>query len=162
MKPHRISLAIITASAVALSLIPAVAGAQEDTGTPDTPTVTTTVDQPADQWPGSVEGSSMLLDGDLPPAPEFGSSQFGSSEAEEDETEDNDDDDKLVDDNGNIPVVGSISLPGWVTIPLGIAQAFLAITSFMAQAAYAILPLMPNGTEVLREWLLSVGINPDA
>ncbi|GAB3590218.1 hypothetical protein CFAEC_09205 [Corynebacterium faecale] len=159
MKPHRIPLAIVTASAVALSLLPAVAGAQEDTATP---TVTTTVEKPADQWPGSAEGSSMLLDGDLPPAPEFGSSQFGSSSEEKDAEDDEDEDTGLVDDDGNIPVVGSVSLPGWVAIPLGIAQAFLAITSFMAQAAYAILPLMPNGTEMLRDWLRSVGINPDA
>lgn len=154
MKPHRIPLAIVTASAVALSLIPAVAGAQEDTAT--------TVENPADQWPGSAEGSSMLLDGDIPPAPEFGSSQFGSSSAEKDEEDDQEGNTGLVDDDGNIPVIGSVSLPGWVAIPLGIAQAFFAITSFMAQAAYAILPLMPNGTEMLRDWLRSVGINPDA
>lgn len=159
MKLRRASLALVTATAVALSIVPATASAQEDTPA----AVTTTADEPVDTWPGSVEGSSMLLDGELPPAPEFGSSAFGSSDPEDEKKkEEEDKGGKLVDEDGNIPVIGSISLPGWLAIPIGILQATIAVTSFMAQAAYMVLSVVPDGPQILREWLISVGIDPDA
>lgn len=157
MKLRRASLALVTATAVALSIVPITASAQEDT-----PAATTATDESVDTWPGSAEGSSMLLDGEIPPAPDFGSSAFGSSESQNDAEEDENKGGNLVDDNGNIPVIGSISLPGWLAIPFGILQSALVVTSFMAQAAYTVLSVIPDGPEILREWLISVGINPDA
>lgn len=157
MKLRRASLALVTATAVALSIIPTTAVAQEDT-----PAAVTTTDESVDTWPGSVEGSSMLLDGDLPPAPEFGSSAFGSSDSQKEEEKEEDKGGNLVNEDGEIPVIGSISLPGWLAIPIGILQVTIAVTSFMAQAAYMVLSVVPDGPEILREWLISVGINPDA
>ena len=155
MKLRRASLALVTATAVALSIIPATA--QEDA-----PATVTVTDESVDTWPGSVEGSSMLLDGELPPAPEFGSSAFGSSNSQAEEEKEEDKGGNLVNEDGEIPVIGSISLPGWLAIPIGILQATIAVTSFMAQAAYMVLSVVPDGPEILREWLISVGINPDA
>ncbi|BAC18837.1 hypothetical protein [Corynebacterium efficiens YS-314] len=157
LKLRRASLALVTATAVALSIIPTTAVAQEDA-----PAAVTTTDESVDTWPGSVEGSSMLLDGELPPAPEFGSSAFGSSDSQKEEEKEEDKGGNLVNEDGEIPVIGSISLPGWLAIPIGILQVTIAVTSFMAQAAYMVLSVVPDGPEILREWLISVGINPDA
>ena len=158
LKLRRASLALVTATAVALSIVPATVSAQEDTTG-----VVTTTGESVDTWPGSVEGSSMLLDGEIPPAPDFGSSAFGSSGAQnEEKEEDENKGGNLVNEDGEIPVIGSISLPGWLAIPLGILQATIAVTSFMAQAAYMVLSVVPDGPQILREWLISVGINPDA
>lgn len=160
MKLRRTSLALVTATAVALSILPATSGAQESAN-PTTVTAAPTVDEDVDRWPGSAEGSSMLLDGDIPTAPEFGSSSASGGKTNDKEEEEDKDGD-LVNENGEIPVIGSITLPGWVAIPIGILQGAMVITTFMAQAAYAVLPLLPNGTQILRDWLISVGINPDA
>jgi hypothetical protein len=158
LKLRRTSLAIMTATAVALSALSPVAGAEE--GSDQTPPVT--ANDEVDQWPGSVEGSSMLSSGEIPTAPEFGSSQLGSSEKEKEEEKEEDKGSGLVDENGNIPVIGSISLPGWLAVPIGVIQVVMAVSTFAAQAAYMVLSVHPQGSQIVRDWLLSVGINPDA
>ncbi len=158
MKLRRTSLALATATIVALSGLPSIAGAQEATDQ----SIVNTADSDIEQWPGSSEGSSMLLGGTIPPAPEFGSSRGGTDTGNPDDTEDQEGGGTLVDDDGNIPVIGSISLPGWISIPIAILQVGLTVTTFMAQAAYILLSMNPNGSQILREWLISVGINPDA
>lgn len=162
MKLRRTSLALMTATAVALSVLPSVAGAEE--GATETTTTTTAPAAPAEngvngaeQWPGSVEGSSMLSSGEIPQAP-----SLGSSDKKTDEEKEEDKGGDLVDSNGEIPVIGSISLPGWLAVPFGVIQIVMTVTTFAAQAAYMVLSVHPQGSEILRDWLISVGINPDA
>ncbi|ANE04376.1 hypothetical protein [Corynebacterium crudilactis] len=169
MSLRRSTLTLVTASAVALSVFTPVAQAQSSdaiTQLSDNITSSHPVDEdgnPVDgneQWPGSVEGSSMLSSGDLPQAPSIGSS--GSKEDPKDD-EPSEEEQAMKDKLSQLPIIGSIvSPPEWIGIPFAIIQALMAITSFAATAASMLVTINPAFKDDLRRMLTQMGINIDA
>ncbi|WP_231686410.1 hypothetical protein [Corynebacterium deserti] len=165
---RRTSLTLVTATAVALSAFTPVAHAQSSDvlgNVQDNITSSHPLDEDgnpvdgAEQWPGSVEGSSMLSSGELPAAPSLGSSTKKDSDGDGV----SDEEQARIDELSQLPVIGSlVDPPGWVSIPFAVVQAFMAITGFAATAASVMVQLNPEFRNTLRDMLTQFGINVDA
>ncbi|MFP7364488.1 hypothetical protein SFC07_01705 [Corynebacterium callunae] len=167
MTLRRTSLTLVTVTAVTLSAFSPVAHAQSSeavSGITENLTSSTIVDENGDpvdgteQWPGSVEGSSMLSSGQIPEAPSIGS----SGKTSDDDTV-TDEEQAQLDEWSQIPVIGSVlSPPSWVSIPLAIVYALGSATSLLATAGAMALRINPDLKPIFRDYLTQLGINVDA
>ncbi|MCK2199455.1 hypothetical protein [Corynebacterium callunae] len=167
MSLRRTSLTLVTVSAVALSAFSPVAHAQSSdvlNSVAENITSSTIVDEEgnpvdgAEQWPGSVEGSSMLSSGEIPEAPSIGSS--GKTKEDDGLTEE---EQATLDEWSQIPVIGSVLVPpSWVEIPFAVIQALGALIGFGATAGAMALRLNPDLKPVFQDYLTKLGINVNA